>query len=169
MERRTDPEDGKAYTYEEILAHYTAQGYKKKEVLSYWDQVCKPAKAKKAKAKAKAEPKAKAKAKALRGASAEAEEVGPKVQGINTRLPRSRAVMREMKRREKDWRIGAVVYQIYLDRFAPCADLDAKKSLYPEEATFHSWSELPKGGTLVESVGYYSNELASGAVICQVL
>jgi len=169
MERRTDPEDGKAYTYEEILAHYTAQGYKKKEVLSYWDQVCKPAKAKKAKgeakakvkAKAKAEPKAKAKAKAkaLRGASAEVEEVGPKVQGINTRLPRSRAVMREMKRREKDWRIGAVVYQIYLDRFAPCADLDAKKSLYPE-ATFHSWSELPKGGTLVESVGYYSNELA---------
>lgn len=60
-------------------------------------------------------------------------------------MPRARAVLRDMhlaamaarllvtrKRRELDWRIGCVVYQIYVDRFAPCADFEAKKSLYPE-------------------------------------
>ena len=36
------------------------------------------------------------------------------------------------KRRELDWRIGAVVYQIYVDRFAASSDLEKKKSLYPE-------------------------------------
>lgn len=167
MERRKDPEDGVAYTYDEILAHYTAQGYKKKDVLSYWEQVCKPVKGKKAEAKAsKAEPKAKAKAKAkaksspaLRGAKAETLQE-PAARPLSTRLPRARVVMREMKRRELDWRIGAVVYQIYVDRFAASSDLEKKKSLYPEEATFHTWEELPKGGHLVESAGYYSNELA---------
>ncbi|CAK9003675.1 unnamed protein product [Durusdinium trenchii] len=178
MERRRDPEDGGAYTYDEILAHYTAEGYKKKEVNAYWEQECTPVKGKKvnaepkAKAKAKAEPKAKAKAKAepkvkakakaspaLRG-SVKAESEGAAVLASPGRLPRARAVMHAMKRRELDWRIGCVVYQIYVDRFAPCANLEAKKSLYPEEGTFHTWSELPKGGQLVESVGYYSNELA---------
>jgi len=65
-----------------------------------------------------------------------------------------------MKRREKDWRIGAVVYQLFVDRFVPPSDFEAKKRLYPDEATFHGWKELPKGGHLVESAGYYSNELA---------
>jgi len=89
-EKRIDPEDGGAYTYEEIAAHYQGK-YKKKAIAEYWDTM-KPAKGKgkakakaakdepkskatktkaepkaKAKAKAKAEPKAKAKAKAKAG------------------------------------------------------------------------------------------------------
>ena len=31
--------------------------------------------------------------------------------------------------REKDWRDGAVVYQVHVDRFAPPADLEAKRAL----------------------------------------
>ena len=72
----------------------------------YWEEVCKKGKAK-------------------------GEEVKPSLRGAE-RLPRARAVLRDMKRRELDWRIGCVVYQIYVDRFAPCADFEAKKSLYPE-------------------------------------
>ena len=36
------------------------------------------------------------------------------------------------KRREKDWRIGAIIYQLFVDRFAPPDDFEAKKKLYPD-------------------------------------
>jgi len=67
VEKRIDPEDGKAYTWEELSAFYTGK-YKKKDIAIFWE-TCKPTKGAKAKAKAKAkvkeaEPKAKAKAKA---------------------------------------------------------------------------------------------------------
>jgi malate dehydrogenase len=68
-EKRVDPEDGGAYTYDELLSFYKGQ-YKKKALDAYWEEL-KVAKKGKAKAKAKvkvkakgAEPKAKAKAKA---------------------------------------------------------------------------------------------------------
>ncbi len=35
-ERRIDPEDGTAYTWEEMLSFYK-QTYKKKAILSYWE------------------------------------------------------------------------------------------------------------------------------------
>ncbi|CAK0795293.1 unnamed protein product [Prorocentrum cordatum] len=66
-EKRVDPEDGIAYTWDELSKFYAGK-YKKKEVEAYWES-CKPApraksKAKsKAKAEAEAEPEAKAKAK----------------------------------------------------------------------------------------------------------
>lgn len=74
-EKRKDPTDGKAYTWEELRQHYSAT-YTKKGFAEFWEG-CKPSgkqtagrqaaepKAKaKVKAKAKAEPKAKAKTKA---------------------------------------------------------------------------------------------------------
>jgi malate dehydrogenase len=70
VERRIDPTDGSAYTWEEFSEFYTGQ-YKKKEIAAYWEEctVLKKGKAAakakaKSKAKAKAAPKAKAKAKA---------------------------------------------------------------------------------------------------------
>jgi len=68
VEKRIDPEDGQAYTYEEMTAFYKGQ-YKKKAMDAYWE-TCKVAKGKKGKGKGKepasreASPKAKAKAKA---------------------------------------------------------------------------------------------------------
>ncbi|CAK0883417.1 unnamed protein product [Prorocentrum cordatum] len=74
-EKRVDPEDGTAYTWDELSQFYKGK-YKKKEVEAYWE-TCKPAtRAKKAKAKAEAEPKAKTKAKAK--AKASAKEAEPK-------------------------------------------------------------------------------------------
>jgi len=68
-EKRVDPEDGIAYTFEDLATFYKGK-YKKKAIEAYWETLepVKKAKSKaksKAKAKAKeAEPKAKAKAKA---------------------------------------------------------------------------------------------------------
>jgi malate dehydrogenase len=72
-EKRIDPEDDAAYTWEQFSEYYTGK-YKKKAIEAYWEDLKiagKKGKAKaetkskaKSKAKAKAEPKAKAKAKA---------------------------------------------------------------------------------------------------------
>jgi len=63
-EKRVDPDDGSAYTWEEFSAYYKGK-YKKGEIASYWE-TCKVVKQKKGKGKGKGapEPKAKAKAKA---------------------------------------------------------------------------------------------------------
>jgi len=81
-DKRVDPDDGEAYTWEEFSTYYKGK-YKKKALEEYWE-TCKPLKKKKAKSKAKpakeeaeeepkpkkgkakekAEPKAKTKAKA---------------------------------------------------------------------------------------------------------
>jgi len=63
-EKRVDPDDGSAYTWEEISAFYKKK-YTKNEIASYWE-TCKPEKKKKDKGKGKgeSEPKGKAKAKA---------------------------------------------------------------------------------------------------------
>ncbi len=61
--------------------------------------------------------------------------------------------------REKDWRNGAVVYQVLVDRFAPSANLEAKKALYPPPKVLRAWSELPKAGSYVESAKVWSHEI----------
>eukprot|EP00747_Dinoflagellata_sp_TGD_P182143 gnl/TRDRNA2_/TRDRNA2_36264_c0_seq1.p1 gnl/TRDRNA2_/TRDRNA2_36264_c0~~gnl/TRDRNA2_/TRDRNA2_36264_c0_seq1.p1 ORF type:complete len:341 (+),score=109.06 gnl/TRDRNA2_/TRDRNA2_36264_c0_seq1:63-1085(+) len=72
LEKRIDPEDGCAYTFEEIAAHYKGK-FKKKAIQEYWENECKQAK-KKGAAKAKV----KAKAKAEKPAKAEDEKPKPK-------------------------------------------------------------------------------------------
>jgi malate dehydrogenase len=61
-EKRVDPEDGSAYTYEELAEYYKGK-YKKAAIQAYWD-TCSPVKKSKGKGKGAAEPKAKAKTKA---------------------------------------------------------------------------------------------------------
>lgn len=74
--KRVDPEDGAAYTYEELAVYYKGK-YKKAAIEAYWETL-EPVKGKgkgkaKAKAKADAAPKAKSKAKAKAKAKAEPE------------------------------------------------------------------------------------------------
>ncbi len=59
----------------------------------------------------------------------------------------------------RDWREGAVVYQVFVDRFAPPKDpaATAKKFLPPKR--FRPWSELPTSGYLEQSLGVWSHEL----------
>jgi cyclomaltodextrinase / maltogenic alpha-amylase / neopullulanase len=63
------------------------------------------------------------------------------------------------ERREKDWRIGALVYQVLVDRFAPSANLDAKRALYPAPKTLHPWTENPRRGVYLESERLWSHEI----------
>lgn len=70
MSKRIDPEDGAAYTWEDLAAYYKGK-YKRKEIEEYWE-TCKPAKGGKKGSKGAApEPKAKAKAKVKAKAKAE--------------------------------------------------------------------------------------------------
>ena len=64
-----------------------------------------------------------------------------------------------MAARDTDWRAGAVVYQVFVDRFAPAADLDAKRALYPAPKTLKAWHETPRQGHFVEEAGVWSHEI----------
>ena len=61
--------------------------------------------------------------------------------------------------REQDWRNGAIVYQVLVDRFAPAADLQAKRHLYAPPKTLRRWDEDPRPGTYVESAQVWSHEI----------
>ena len=68
-------------------------------------------------------------------------------------------VRERIEAREADWRAGAVVYQVFVDRFAPSADLDAKRGLYPSPKTLRGWHETPEKGHFVEGAGVWSHEI----------
>ena len=61
--------------------------------------------------------------------------------------------------RERDWRNGAVVYQVLVDRFAPSTNLDAKRHLYLGPKTLRRWDELPQHGHYLESHKLWSHEI----------
>lgn len=61
--------------------------------------------------------------------------------------------------REQDWRNGAVVYQVLVDRFAPPADLAAKRDLYPEPKRLHAWHELPRRGAYLPEHQVWRQEI----------
>lgn len=68
-----------------------------------------------------------------------------------------RALAGTFEAREKDWRNGAIVYQVLVDRFAPSSRLAEKRSLYPAPKILREWSETPKRGTYVESIKLWSH------------
>lgn len=61
--------------------------------------------------------------------------------------------------REQDWRNGAIVYQVLVDRFAPSSRLHAKRSLYPSPKVLRDWSEMPRAGSKLAEAKLYSHEL----------
>lgn len=64
-----------------------------------------------------------------------------------------------MINRRQDWRMGAVVYQVLVDRFAPSANLEAKRHLYPAPKTLHGWDESPAMGHYLEDEQLWSHEI----------
>ncbi|MBE1301493.1 MAG: glycoside hydrolase family 13 protein [Alteromonadaceae bacterium] len=61
--------------------------------------------------------------------------------------------------READWRKGALIYQVLVDRFAPSNNIDAKKHLYPEPKKLMDWQQVPKHGVYLESEKLWSHEI----------
>lgn len=61
--------------------------------------------------------------------------------------------------RERDWRNGAIVYQVLVDRFAPSARLNAKRELYAAPKVLRDWSETPQAGAHLPDGQLNSGEL----------
>lgn len=61
--------------------------------------------------------------------------------------------------RAKDWRIGAVVYQVFVDRFAPTADIESKKKIILPPRQLMPWSETPKASQFDPATGEYPHTI----------
>jgi len=61
--------------------------------------------------------------------------------------------------RELDWRNGAVVYQVLVDRFAPSAQLEQKSALYAPPKVLHRWTEPARQGTYSAKLNLWRHEL----------
>jgi glycosidase len=64
-----------------------------------------------------------------------------------------------MQKREADWRIGPVVYQVFVDRFAPSASIGAKAEFYKSPRRLMGWDRPPERGVNRPEVGVWSHEL----------
>ncbi len=62
--------------------------------------------------------------------------------------------------RREDWRVGPVTYQIFVDRFAPSLDLEAKRHLYEHPRSLQPWDALPVQGEPAPGTGVWTHELA---------
>ena len=76
-----------------------------------------------------------------------------------TALPATAQTAADYARREQDWRNGAIVYQVLVDRFVPPADLAAKRALDPPPKVLRDWSEPARPGTYLEDAKLNSQEL----------
>lgn len=56
--------------------------------------------------------------------------------------------------RAKDWRMGAIVYQVFVDRFAPSQSLEAKKKIIVAPRKLKEWSETPMPSKYDPKIGY---------------
>jgi glycosidase len=61
--------------------------------------------------------------------------------------------------REQDWRNGAIVYQVLVDRFAPAANLASKRHLYPEPKVLRGWKQTPQRGSYLPQEKLWSHEI----------
>ena len=61
--------------------------------------------------------------------------------------------------RAKDWRNGAIIYQVFVDRFVPPTNPKAKAKFFGAPRTYKLWDELPKAGKFDPKVGVWTHEL----------
>jgi len=73
--------------------------------------------------------------------------------------PARSAEAADFQRRDADWRNGAIVYQVLIDRFAPAANLAAKRHLYPAPKMLHGWGTPARPGRYLDDLRLNSQEL----------
>lgn len=61
--------------------------------------------------------------------------------------------------READWRCGALVYQVLVDRFAPSRNLEPKRTLFSPPRVLRGWGETPHAGKYLPEARLYSHEV----------
>lgn len=72
---------------------------------------------------------------------------------------RNQAEEAKYAQREKDWRCGSIVYQVFVDRFAEPPNLASKQGLYPYPKKLRNWAETPKRGGILPEVHVFSHEV----------
>ena len=64
------------------------------------------------------------------------------------------------QRRASDWRVGPVIYQVFVDRFVPPSDPVKQAAHFTPPRVFNpDWNATPFNGTRVPELGCYSHEL----------
>ena len=58
-----------------------------------------------------------------------------------------------------DWRSHQVVYQVFVDRFAPGSDPATRAALYSAPRRLRPWTEQPRHGLYVESASVWQHEI----------
>jgi cyclomaltodextrinase len=62
--------------------------------------------------------------------------------------------------RESDWRVGPIVYQVFVDRFVPPSNpAETARFFQPPRVFNQDWTATPAPGTRVPELGCYSHEL----------
>lgn len=81
------------------------------------------------------------------------------MEDLNLWNERDLARREAMVLRSRDWRNGAVVYQVMVDRFAPSLRLDEKAHLYRSPRRLRRWDELPVQGTWDDQAQVWTHEV----------
>ncbi|MFM9957288.1 MAG: glycoside hydrolase family 13 protein [Phycisphaerales bacterium] len=62
--------------------------------------------------------------------------------------------------READWRVGPIVYQVFVDRYVPPANPEQQAKFFTAPRVFNrDWTKTPEPGTRVPELGCFSHEL----------
>lgn len=74
---------------------------------------------------------------------------------------RDRELAGVLARREADWRVGPIVYQVFVDRFAPPTSkrLEAKRHFYEPPRSLAPWNQTPVIGKILPDLKLWSHEL----------
>ncbi len=73
--------------------------------------------------------------------------------------PKFHADRAKFQARRADWRCGHVLYQVFVDRFAPSRRLDAKREHYAAPRVLRPWNEDPGHGKFLDDVRNHEGEL----------
>ena len=67
--------------------------------------------------------------------------------------------MTKFDKRAADWRNGGIVYQVFVDRFAPADNLEQKLEFYQKPRKLRKWSEKAKRQSFCEDSKVWKHEL----------
>jgi len=73
--------------------------------------------------------------------------------------PSPRPACEVLRTRQADWRCGGIVYQVFVDRFAPSQHLEDKLDHYSPPRRLRPWSEVPARGRHLPEEGNIEGEL----------
>jgi glycosidase len=62
--------------------------------------------------------------------------------------------------RKADWRVGHLLYQVFVDRFAPSRRLDTKRHHYAAPRRLRAWTDVPTHGQYLADECIHENEIS---------